>query len=330
MKYLTFTDRGQALAERLSQALGGQVSRFTPGFSMDDWTATGFQRRENLVFIGAVGIAVRAIAPHVRSKVTDPAVVAVDESGTFAVPVLSGHLGGANDLARRIAAVCGAVPVVTTATDCRGVFAVDEWTKRQNCTILNPERIKLVSGKLLSGKTVACRSDFPIQGAPPQGVELVREGPCDIRLSLMAEEDQDSLRAVPQIGVLGVGCKKGIAPEQIEGLFQTLLRRTGIAPQAIVKVCSLDLKAREPGLLAFCAAHGWDLETFSAYALGQVEGEFSSSAFVEKTVGVDNVCERAAVLGSGGKLLCKKIAEAGVTMALATQVYTPDWRWRDA
>lgn len=330
MKYLTFTDRGQALAERLSQSLGGQVSRFTPGFSMEDWTADGFQRREDLVFIGAVGIAVRAIAPHVRSKVTDPAVVAVDESGTFAVPVLSGHLGGANDLARRIAAVCGAIPVVTTATDCRGVFAVDEWTKRQNCTILNPERIKLVSGKLLSGKTVTCRSDFPLRGEPPQGVELVREGPCDIRLSLRPEENLDSLRAVPQIGVLGVGCKKGTAPEQIEGLFQTLLHRTGIVPQAIVKVCSLDLKAREPGLLAFCAAHGWELETFSAYALGQVEGEFSGSAFVEKTVGVDNVCERAAVLGSGGKLLCKKLAEDGVTLALAVSDYTPNWRWRDA
>lgn len=330
MKYLTFTDRGQALAQRLSQSLGGQVSRFTPGFSMEDWTADGFQRREALVFVGAVGIAVRAIAPHVRSKVTDPAVVAVDESGTFAVPVLSGHLGGANDLARRIAAVCGAIPVVTTATDRRGVFAVDEWTKRQNCTILNPERIKLVSGKLLSGKTVTCRSDFPIQGVPPRGVELVREGPCDIRLSLRPEENLDSLRAVPQIGVLGVGCKKGTAPEQIEGLFQTLLHRTGIVPQAIVKVCSLDLKAREPGLLAFCAAHGWELETFSAYALGQVEGVFSSSAFVEKTVGVDNVCERAAVLGSGGKLLCKKLAEDGVTLALAISDYTPNWRWRDA
>lgn len=327
MKYLTFTDRGQALAERLSQALGGQVSRCGGDFSMEDWTIAGFENQEDLIFIGAVGIAVRAIAPHVRSKVTDPAVVAVDESGTFAVPVLSGHLGGANDLARRIAAVCGAIPVVTTATDRRGIFAVDEWTKRQNCTILNPERIKLVSGKLLSGKTVTCRSDFPIRGELPQGVELVREGSCDICLSL-TPEGNETLWAVPRIGVLGIGCKKATTPEQIEGLFHTLLDRTGIAPQAIVKVCSLDLKAREPGLLAFCAAHGWDLETFSAQQLNQVEGAFSSSAFVAQTVGVDNVCERAAVLGSGGKLLCQKLAEDGVTMALAVSDYTPNWRWR--
>lgn len=329
MKYLTFTDRGQALAERLSQALGGQVSRFTPGFSMENWTAEGFRNREDLVFIGAVGIAVRAIAPHVRSKVTDPAVVAVDESGTFAVPVLSGHLGGANDLARHIAAVCGAIPVVTTATDCRGVFAVDEWTKRQNCTIMNPERIKVVSGKLLAGQTLVCCSDFPVEGELPKGVKLAQDGPCDIRLSMTPGKEEEALWALPRIGVLGVGCRKGTTQAQIEGLFQTLLEASGVPPQAIVKVCSLDLKAREPGLLAFCAAHNWSLETFSALELNQVQGEFSGSAFVEQTVGVDNVCERSAVLGSGGKLLCKKIAGNGVTMALALTDYTPNWRWRD-
>ncbi len=77
----------------------------------------------------------RAIAPHCQSKATDPAVVVLDECGRFAVPLLSGHLGGANDLARRLAAACGAVPVITTATDANGLFAVDEWAKQQNCAV---------------------------------------------------------------------------------------------------------------------------------------------------------------------------------------------------
>lgn len=94
----------------------------------------------------------------------------LDECGRFAVPILSGHLGGANDLARALAAVCGAVPVITTATDANGVFAVDEWAKHQNCTVLEPERIKLVSGALLAGKTVQFASDWPIAGAPPDGI----------------------------------------------------------------------------------------------------------------------------------------------------------------
>ena len=94
----------------------------------------------------------------------------VDECGRFAVPILSGHLGGANDLARAIATVCGAVPVITTATDAHGIFAVDEWAKHQNCMVLEPERIKLVSGKLLAGQPVYYRADFPVTGTVPAGL----------------------------------------------------------------------------------------------------------------------------------------------------------------
>ena len=84
--------------------------------------------------------------------------------------ILSGHLGGANDLARAIATVCGAVPVITTATDAHGIFAVDEWARHQNCMVLEPERIKLVSGKLLAGQPVYYRADFPVTGTVPAGL----------------------------------------------------------------------------------------------------------------------------------------------------------------
>lgn len=114
--------------------------------------------------MGAVGIAVRAIAPHCKSKATDPAVVVLDECGRFAVPLLSGHLGGANALARALAEACGAIPVITTATDANGVFAVDEWAKAQGCAVLEPERIKLVSGALLAG------------AHRPAGIGLARAG----------------------------------------------------------------------------------------------------------------------------------------------------------
>mgnify|MGYP000757237686 CR=1 FL=1 len=135
--YLAFTSTGLALARRLADALPGSVDRCgSGGVSLAGWTALQFAQSDALVFVGAVGIAVRAIAPHCRSKASDPAVVVLDECGRFAVPVLSGHLGGANDLARALAAVCGAVPVITTATDAHGIFAVDEWAKHQNCTVL--------------------------------------------------------------------------------------------------------------------------------------------------------------------------------------------------
>ena len=166
---ISFTNQGQALAETLAHALDGQAVRCNREQSLDGWTREHFQAGNALIFVGAAGIAVRAIAPYVKSKAADPAVVVVDEAGRFAVPILSGHLGGANELARKIAALCGAVPAITTATDLNGVFAVDQWAKRQNCAVLNPERIKTVSGTLLAGGSVELCSPWPVVGEPPEG-----------------------------------------------------------------------------------------------------------------------------------------------------------------
>lgn len=301
---ISFTGRGQSLAETLAKALDGWAVRCNREQSLDSWTKEHFQTGNALVFVGAAGIAVRAIAPYAKSKTTDPAVVAVDEAGRFAVPLLSGHLGGANELAGQIAAACGGVPVITTATDLNGVFAVDQWAKRQSCAILNPEGIKTVSGALLAGGRVELCSPWPVAGEPPEGV---------------------SLRLMPKIAVLGVGCKRGTPQAVLEAAFAAL----PIHPASFCKVCTIDLKQNEPGLLAFCRARGLELETFSAAELQGAPGEFSPSEFVERVTGVDNVCERAAVLGSGGTLLLKKRAGNGVTMAVAAAPFAPNWRWQD-
>lgn len=170
--YIAFTARGLALAQQLAAACPGSVARGgADGVRLNDWTAAQFAQSDALIFVGAAGIAVRAIAPHCRSKAADPAVVVLDEGGRFAIPLLSGHLGGANELAQRLAAVCHAVPVITTATDGRGVFAVDEWAKRQNCVVAEPERIRCVSGALLAGQSVCYAADWTVSGTPPAGVE---------------------------------------------------------------------------------------------------------------------------------------------------------------
>ncbi|MFR5860790.1 MAG: hypothetical protein ACLUES_03585 [Flavonifractor plautii] len=131
---IAFTRRGTALGRSLADALGGTLhvpARFAPEvgaeayFSLEGWTAWAWARADALVFVGAAGIAVRAIAPHVRDKFSDPAVVSVDEAGRFAAPLLSGHVGGANELARRVAALTGGQAAVSTATDVNGLFAVD-------------------------------------------------------------------------------------------------------------------------------------------------------------------------------------------------------------
>ena len=301
--YLAFTAKGLALAQQLAQTCPGSVSRCgLGGVTLAGWTARQFAAADALVFVGAAGIAVRAIAPHCQSKATDPAVVVLDECGRFAVPLLSGHLGGANDLARRLAAACGAVPVITTATDANGLFAVDEWAKKQNCAVWENPRIKLVSGALLAGKTVRYASPWAIAGTPPAGVAEAEE-PANADFALTLTPQGNALHLIPRIGVLGVGCKRGTS-------------------------ASIDLKQNEPGLLEFCRSHGWPVSFYSAAQLRAVPGTFSASRFVQGVTGVDNVCERAAVLASGGTLLLPKYAHTGVTFAAAVRPLAPDWRWK--
>ena len=323
--YLTFTEKGLTLAEKLSVEYPGSVTRCGKGGAhLADWTAQQFAQSDALIFVGAVGIAVRAIAPHCKSKASDPAVVVLDECGRFAVPILSGHLGGANDLARALAAVCGAVPVITTATDANGVFAVDEWAKHQNCAVLEPERIKLVSGKLLAGKTVHFASGWPIAGQAPAGV-MEGDAP-DFALTLTPADS--ALHLVPRIGVLGVGCRRGTSAEALEAAFTAFCAGHGLAPQCITAAASIDLKQNEEGLLTFCKTHSWPVEFFSAEQLRQAPGIYTPSAFVQSITGVDNVCERAAVLASGGTLFLPKQAGGGVNFALALGPYAPNWRWQ--
>ena len=171
---IAFTRRGAALGRSLADALGGTLhvpARFAPEvgaeayFSLEGWTAWAWARADALVFVGAAGIAVRAIAPHVRDKFSDPAVVSVDEAGRFAVPLLSGHVGGANELARRVAALTGGQAAVSTATDVNGLFAVDVWARERGMAITDRALAKEVSAALLEGRPVGFA---PARRASPQ------------------------------------------------------------------------------------------------------------------------------------------------------------------
>ena len=329
--FLAFTDRGEALARDLAHALGGEAMRSGKPETLREWTEKRFVSGGALVFVGAVGIAVRAIAPYVDKKWKDPAVVAVDECGRFAVPLLSGHLGGANRLARAIAELCGATPVVTTATDLHGLFAVDDWARVQNLCVVEPERIRTVSAKVLAGGTLRLWSRFPIEGTPPAEVELLSAPPAgeesgapsgesspapDVFLSVH-REDGAALHLTPRAVVLGVGCRRGISRESIEDAFAAFLAQSGLLPKAVRTVASIDLKKDEEGLLAFCRAHGWPLETRSARELNETPGDFTPSPFVRSVTGTDNVCERSAAAVSGGEILHRKYSLGGVTMAAA-------------
>lgn len=282
------------------------------------WTLEQFRSCDALIFIGSCGIAVRAIAPHIQSKTTDPAALVIDELGTYCIPLLSGHLGGANALASRLANALSAIAVITTATDINHVFAVDAWAKSQGLIIENPQRIKWISSRLLAGDTVKLKSSIPIHGELPFGI-CIGDDDYDILISHRTRGRQEALRLIPPAVVLGIGCKKGVDAQAIEKAFELMQGRANCHPLAVCKVCSIDLKADEPGILEFCKQHKLPFETFSTAQLNGLDGSFSSSTFVKSVTGVDNVCERSAVCGcgEGGRLIAQKNAGNGITMALA-------------
>jgi len=293
-----------------------------------------------LIFVGATGIAVRAIAPYLQGKAFDPAVLVLDEAGRFVIPLLSGHIGGANAFAERIAAALGAQAVVTTATDGRGVFAVDIWAKTQGCVIVDTEPIRHVSGALLRGYTVGLTSRFPVDGILPPHIRL--DSTSHPMLTQATPVDSDNcclgqvgiyigydtsfapyahtLHLVPRWVHVGIGCRKGATQSQIETAVTDVLHIAGIPAEAVCAVASIVQKQNEPGLLLFCQTWHVPFRVFSAEKLQQAPGRFTASAFVQSTVGVDNVCERAAVCSAGGgRLLYPKTARGGVTVALAEQ-----------
>lgn len=328
---ISYTARGRALGGRVAgilKAAGHGCRTFAlPKFcqaedepltlSAPDWAGEGFRQADALVFVCASGIAVRAIAPHVRDKRTDPAVLVMDERGTFVIPLLSGHLGGANALAEHLAAQLKATPVLTTATDVNGLFAVDVFAKRNGLFIEDMSLCKAVSAALLNGEPVGFRSDLPVMGDLPRGLTA---GDADLGILVSASGDTPfprTLRLTPRRYVAGLGCRRGKSEEELELFLMDNLARCGVGLHELKALASIDLKKDEPGLVALSEKLGLPFVTYAAEELKAVPGDFTASAFVRETTGVDSVSERAAVLSSGGTLVVRKTAANGMTFALA-------------
>lgn len=317
-----FTENGGKIAEILKKEIGAEGYLFKkyeldglkPFESLSELMREIFDKYEAIIFIGACGIAVRAIAPYIKSKVFDPAVVVVDERAEFAVPILSGHIGGANELALKIAEITGAKPVITTATDTNGKFSVDVFAVKNNLHIADMRMAKLISAELLQGHKIGLYSEFKLENVPDCFCENAEIGIC---ISHDGEKKPflETLNLIPKNVVLGAGCKKGTSDMiMLAGEF---LAAHGISREAVCMIASIDLKKDEKAMNRLADELGVPFRTYTARELSEQIGEFTSSEFVKETVGVDNVCERA-VCASGAELAVKKTAKNGVTLAAGT------------
>lgn len=295
-----------------------------------DWAKQQMAEQRVLVFIGACGIAVRAIAPYVENKLYDSPVLVMDETGKFVIPILSGHVGGANELALRIAQKLGCTPVITTATDLRKQFAVDVFAKKNGLTIVNKNGIVKVSSKVLAGEkmTLSIEPDFfDYEGQLPSGIVVVPYPPTekvDIVITSEKEIGAALLHLTPQKYVVGMGCKKEKDAESIEAYISETLDDLGLSLSQVSALTSIDVKKEEHCFLQWSKKYRLPFITYTPEELGQVEGAFNESLFVKEQIGVGNVCERAAMryCEGEGKLIFKKHAKDGMTIAIAER------KWR--
>ena len=323
---------GCRTARRAMQALGAHetvcytMERLSePGFLplVKSVYGEAFSRMDALVFVGACGIAVREIAPFVRDKKTDPAVLCIDERANFVIPLLSGHIGGANVLAQRLAVALGAAAVVTTATDVNGKFAVDAWAAQNGCAISDMALAKEFAAAILEQNLPLC-SAFPIVSPLPGGVITGQSGALGVYIGCdVCAPFERTLRLIPQKLHIGLGCRSGISAKAVDTAIQRVFEENRFDLHAVCGVYSIDLKQNEQGLLEVCRKNGWPAVFYSAQVLLDVPGSFTKSEFVASVTGVDNVCERAAMVGAR-TLLVRKTTLDGVTVAVAME----DWEVR--
>lgn len=341
---ITFTHEGMKAAKKAREATDGEViiychQRCADAYKNEvvSFAAVGsvikseFAVSDRILFVCAVAIAVRTIAPYLKSKVTDPAVLVEDEGGKYLISLLSGHIGGANEWCSKLAVKIGAMPVITTATDARGMFAVDIFATEHNMRIVNPVMIKDISGRILNNEPVGITGDDKYEGLLKETQELWHgqikytdnsnnEYESGVQI-ITGKRDKKvfkhTLKLVPQELAVGIGCKKGKSAQEIEQAVKKTFDKAGLLLEAIAVVASVDRKADEAGIIEFARKWKVPYKTYTPEYLRNVEGDFVSSAFVEEQIGVGNVCERSASAASaGGEKLVGKTAGNGITVAI--------------
>ncbi|MFI0540872.1 precorrin-3B C(17)-methyltransferase [Streptomyces sp. WSLK1-3] len=309
---ISATAAGAAARDRLAAAWPDRT-RVYDG-PVGDAVRRAFAECEQLVCFLATGAVVRLVAPLLGDKASDPGVVCVDEGGRFAVSLVGGHGGGANELAREVGELLGAEPVVTTATDAAGVPGLD--------TLGLPVEgaVAAVSRALLDGEPVALRNDsrWPLPPLP-----VAPEGTYGIRVTdrLVEPSGQEVVLRPPTL-VVGVGASRGAPSAEVLELIEGSLREAGLSPRSVAALATVDAKAGEHGIVEAAGRLGVPLVTYTAEELAAVEVPNPSDAPLA-AVGTPSVAEAAALLGGGELLVPKRKSTASPAMATCAVVRRP-------
>lgn len=343
---ITITRNGARLGARLKPLLPDATLYALPKYlgqagkaavpidgTLQELIAALWQKVDGFICIMATGIVVRMIAPLLEGKDVDPAVVVMDDAGKFAISLLSGHLGGANELAGRCAYISGARAVITTATDANGLPSFDLLAKDNGWEIEDLSRVKTLNSLLLDGETIAVvdstslvksyfhgRGKLSFHDSFVSGLRSGAKGFLFVTSSIIPPQLQSEGLLVlrPKNLFLGIGCNSGTPAEEILAVVSTNLKRLFLSAASVKAIGSAEAKRHEPGLIGAAEALGVPLLCYSSAELNEVTVPSPPSDHALAAIGAAGVAEPAAILAAGeGRLLLKKVKSGNVTLAIA-------------
>lgn len=332
---LSFTDKGKEIGEKL-KALGKKGEYSFHHYSNDEIEG-GIKKLldyiwkeyNGLVFISSTGIAIRMINSYIKNKTMDPAIVVIDDRGRFSISLLSGHLGGANELSNWIGKEIDAIPVITTASDNRGIEAIDIFAKQNNYYMDNMKLVTKITGMMVNGKTLGFYSeDYKTINYP--NIVIVKDLnniPSEIEglIIVSSENLQIENINIPYIYLrpkninIGIGCRKGVEGKRIIEAVEFAMKELNLSKNSIKAIGTVEVKKDEEGIIDAARYFNCPIKIFTIEEIKEVEDKFEKSQFVKDTIGVYSVSEPSAYL-LGGKLIKEKSKYNGITISISKEI----------
>lgn len=333
---ISVTKQGDLISEKLKEKFDIKLysKNNLENFNLNSVTKDAIENCHGLIYISSTGIAVRAIASFLKSKDVDPPVIVIDCSGKFVISLVSGHLGGANELTLKLASHLNAQPVITTATDNLGITAPDVLAKDNNLIIDDLKKAKKIASLLVEGKKVAFIDEegkIPIPCGYVNNLQKIcglilvtnrihRKKVKNLELKLKKDEiyqvnEDNILRLIRKNVILGIGCRKNFDKDKMIEIVKKFLIEYNIDIRAVKKISTVEVKAKEVAILNLSEVLNVPLEIHSIEEIKKVQHKYIGSDFVEKTIGVRAVSEPCTEL-SGGNLLTEKLSCDGMTLCI--------------
>ena len=329
---VSFTDKGKIIGDKFKSI---NEEKYTIHHYENSKEKSGIKKLisnlwneyDALIFISSTGMAIRLIQPYIKNKTIDPAVVVVDDTGKFSISLLSGHLGGANELAKWIGNKIIAIPVITTASDNRNIEAVDLFAKKNNYHIDNIKALTKVSAMMVNEKNIGFYSeDDKIIDYP--NLEIIQDLEnidSNIQGAIIVSSQKIKPLNVPHVILrpkninVGIGCRKGVDGERIIEAIKQAFEEADISTKSIKAIGTIEVKKDEKGIIEASKHFNCPLNIFTIDQIKNIEDKFEKSQFVKDTIGVYSVSEPSAYL-LGGTLIARKSKYNGITISISKEI----------